>query len=202
MFSSAGCLQPLRKNPPQGRILNCSPSSFYFHRLLTLTVNWGLFAVTVKEAASGILLIFNNAYPGLDFSFQCSIIHLTFRCAVVCTWSLVVQLLITLILWLWVFTGGNKEAGCSPHTFVPSLLFTPPLLLVCVHDRLLPWFAPPSSWNRSRETTRIWPRTIPTCTEKRLQSIAATEARPTNKSLQVFFPSVCELLIVPVFALN
>lgn len=44
-----------------------------------------------------------------------------------------------------------------------------PLILLCLHDRSLPWSAPLSSWNRSREASGRSLHTTRLCTKKRIQ---------------------------------
>lgn len=60
------------------------------------------------------------------------------------------------------------EAGDSPPSSLSHPYSLLPLLLLCLHDRLLPWSARLSSWNRPREASRRSLHTIPLCT-KRIQ---------------------------------
>lgn len=67
------------------------------------------------------------------------------------------------ILLMWRTQVAHTTALCP----TPALYFL--LLPLCLHDRSLPWSAALSSCNRSRNSIRTSPPTIPLSTKKRIQ---------------------------------
>lgn len=124
-----------------------------------------------------VYLQLKTSYSGLDFSFNLFLInHFAFLvpheflCVAACklvAWAGICLTLTHPVAGLILEVMKEQKARWSPHRSLLHLCTLLPLLPLCLHDRLLPWSAPVSSWNRPRESSGRRLHTIPPCTNKR-----------------------------------
>ena len=115
-------------------------------------------------------------YPGLDFSLKC--LHISHIILPSTQVSLCGCMLIASLGWYLSYIKTHSVAGVTrvrkPGSYShPSS--SPPLLPLCLNDRLLPWSAALSSWHWPRESSRRSLRDIQPCTNNRSSTLISED---------------------------
>ena len=143
-------------------------------------------------------------YPGLDFSLKC--LHISHIILPSTQVSFCSCMLIASLGWYLSYIKTHSVAGVTRVRKTGSYSHpssSPPLLPLCLNDRLLPWSAALSSWHWPRESSRRSLRDTTLQQEVIKPSNQCCPANPssagraTNVKLRVATNVSCCLLLLP-----